>query len=415
MQKILLYEQSEECARLAVLEDGQLVELYEQREAGDSLIGNLYIGRALNVLPGMQAAFVDIGLDKNGFLSLDDLAVPDMGDALAALPSKPRPTLRPGQELMVQVHKQPGGDKGPRLTCNITLPGRVLVLLPTLPYVGISRKIEREQERARLRDLAQRLCPEGMGLIIRTAADGADEQLIEREIRSLLEQWQEVSALARYRKAPSLLKARDDLLSRAVRDMLQPDVNALIVEGESFARAIELAALNQGKLRSRIVRHDSDVPLFALYRVEAQAQKALDRKVWLGSGGYLIFDYTEAMTVIDVNTGKFTGKASLAQTIEQTNREAAVEIARQLRLRDIGGIVIVDFIDMDEEAQREGLLDCFVAELKKDRTKTNLLGMTRLGLVEMTRKKLGASMLGARAVCPKCHGSGRVERGKGTK
>lgn len=408
MQKRILLDQRSDQVRLAVLEDGELCELYIEKPERTSLIGNIYVGRVDNVLQGMQAAFVDIGLEKNGFLSLSDIAIPDAADVGEELLHQKQ--LKPGNELMVQVLKQPGGDKGVRLTCHITLPGRLLVLLPTLHYIGISKKIEDEEERARLRAIAQQLCPEGMGLIIRTAADGASEHAIAEDIGELTAQWRSIAEPARYVKAPALLRANTDLIERSVRDMLIQDVDELLCDGqELYDRARKIALQISAALADKVRPHRSDTSLFSLFRVESQAEKALDRRVWLKSGGYLIFDYAEALTVIDVNSGKFVGKGSLSETIFKTNCEAAVEIIRQLRLRDIGGIVVIDFIDMDEPAQRDQMLNLLRAELKKDRTKTNLLGFTQLGLVEMTRKKLHESMLGARAVCPVCKGSGRVE------
>lgn len=402
MQRTILMDQNGDQLRLAVIEDNELVELFVEGDDRESLIGNIYMGRADNVLPGMQAAFVDIGLEKNGFLSTEDSPLNQL--------NKP---LKPGNELMVQVVKQPDGDKGPRLTTSITLPGRALVLLPTLSHVSISKKIDDELERARLRELARAICPQGMGLIIRTAAMGADERTLKADVDELVEQWRAIADSAPYRKAPALLYQTPGLIDRSIRDMLLPDVEALVIQGAGlYERVMQSAASVSDSLVEKLKLHTSDTPLFSLYSVDSQAEKALNRKVWLDSGGYLIFDYAEALTVIDVNSGKFVGKQSLSQTVYVTNREAAVEIAKQLRLRDIGGIVIIDFIDMDKPEQKQELLSLFAAELRRDRSKTHLIGMTGLGLVELTRKKLTNSMVGARAVCPVCKGSGRVDAKK---
>ncbi len=374
MTKLLLLEQTETQTRLAVIEDSRLVELFTEPRGGDVAIGDIYLGRVMNVLPGMRAAFVDIGLDKNGFLSLDDLPVPDEDASKIAKDA----ALKAGYELLVQIYKLPGGDKGPRLSGCISLPGHLLVLLPTLPYVGVSRRIEQKSERNRLEKLVKSRCPEGMGAIIRTACEGADELAIAEDIEALNRKWQHLSSHARYTKAPALICCADGLTEDAAQQALLPDVEALIVEDETLL----------GQLKSEKARlHRSETGLFALYRVDAQAEKLKDKRVWLPSGGFLVIDRTEAMTVIDVNSGKFVGKQSLDDTILTTNREAAIEIARQLRLRDIGGIIIIDFIDMATQDDRDQIQTCLADELKKDAARTNLLGFTRLGLMEMTRKK----------------------------
>ncbi len=396
MDKQLLLTNITGPLQLAVLEDGALVELLADAADAGSLVGNLYVGRVENVLPGMDAAFVDIGLDQNALMPLAD----------ACDPAK----IKPGASALVQVLKQPEQCKGPRLTQHITLPGRMAVLTPTLCHISVSKKIADGQERRRLQELAAKLCPDGMGLVIRTACEGAEEAALAQDIAELTSLWREIEKIAPYRKAPCLLRAATNLVTRALRDFLRPDVSELVVEGEAlYSDALELATDDQ-KLRIR--RHVSDIPLMSLYRVGAQFDKSLQRKVWLPGGGGLVFDYTEAMTVVDVNSGKFVGNKSLEETLLQTNLEAATELCRQLRLRDIGGIVVCDFIDMRDEEHRRKLLQTLQSELAKDRMKTTLHGMTKLGLVEITRKKDRSGMLGARAVCPTCKGTGRVEHKK---
>ena len=356
MQKILLMECEADQTRLALIEDGALCELYVERKGQDRLVRNVYAGRVANVLPGMQAAFVDIGLAKNGFLAASDALEKREFEPDETRPATPsiKQLVRPGQELMVQIVKVPGGDKGPRVTAHVTLPGRMLALLPSDAYIGVSHRIEAEDERERLRDLARRVCPEGMGLIVRTAAQDADEEALSRDVRYLIGLWARIRQRGQTSTAPALLYRDVDLVNRAVRDLLTADVEAFHIDDErAFSQARAMAEMISPALAGRI-RFDGagDRPLFDRYRVDAQAERALSRRVWLKSGGYLVFDYAEALTAVDVNTGKYVGKKSLSETALEINCEAAVEIARQLRLRDIGGIVIVDFVDMDLPEQR---------------------------------------------------------------
>ena len=417
MEKELLLEAAGAQTRLAVIEDGSLCEMYIERRGREKLVGNIYMGRVVNVLPGMQAAFVDIGLEKNGFLYAGDIQIDRRGlgpdaqqleEQLKSLSIKK--LVKPGQQVKVQVVKDPGGAKGPRLSGNVTLPGRMVVLLPTVGYVGVSRRIESEAERARLRQLAEGLRPKGMGLIVRTAAEGAQAQTLKGDIDYLVRLWESICQLAQHTTAPAVLHRDLSLINRSVRDMLLPGVKCLRVEGrEAYETARKNAALLSQEMAGKVSLYDDRLPLFDLYRVDAQMEKAMTRKVWLGSGGYLVFDYAEALTVIDVNTGKFVGKKSLSDTVFKINCEAVAEIARQLRLRDIGGIVVIDFIDMEEEEHREALLQLLRKELKKDRTKTNLVGLTGLGLVEMTRKKVHQPIHTlVKQACPLCQGSGQV-------
>lgn len=413
MTKDILIETDSGQTRLALLEDGDLTEYYVERKGQEKLAGNIYLGRVANILPGMQAAFVDIGLEKNAFLHAGDILV-DSADR-EAIQSRLgnqsiKKMLKTGQELMVQVVKEPGGTKGPRISSHVTLPGRLAVLLPTVEYIGISRRIEEEEERSRLREMAERMRPAGMGLIVRTAAAGADEKELRQDVEYLTKLWESVRARSRHSTAPALIHRDESLAYRAVRDMLSGEVRALYVDGrEQYQTAYETAGMLSPELQERVVFYQDKEPLFEKYRVDAHFAKALSRHVWLKSGGYLVIDHTEALTVIDVNTGKFVGSSSLAETILKINCEAANEIARQLRVRDVGGIVIIDFIDMESEEDREKLLALLRQLMKKDRTKTNLVGLTGLGLVEMTRKKVHQPVhTQLFRKCPACQGSGMI-------
>ncbi len=415
-KKQLLLESRGGQTRLALIEDGTLAEMYVERTGQEKLVGNLYVGRVMNVLPGMQAAFVDIGLSKNGFLYAGDIQVDRgiLGPDAEALDQELRgqsikKLIKSGQEVLVQVVKEPGGDKGPRLSMNVTLPGRLAVLLPTVKYVGVSRRIESEDERERLRALAEAVKPEGMGLIVRTAAQGVCGEALKRDIEYLARLWASIKDKACFTAAPKLLHRDLSLTHRAVRDMLLPDVDVLAIDGQAaYEDALKNAAMLSPEMKDKVLRCEGG-GLFDANRVNAQVEKALSRRVWLKSGGYLVFDYAEALTVIDVNTGKYVGKKTLSDTVFEINLEAAREIAHQLRLRDIGGIIVIDFIDMDEASHRAALLDLLAAELKRDRTKTNLVGFTGLGLVEMTRKKVHQPLYTALTEpCPECSGGGRV-------
>ncbi len=413
MVKDILIETSSGQTRLALLEDGELAEYYVERKGQEKLAGNIYLGRTENILPGMQAAFVDIGLDKNAFLHAGDILA-DSADR-EALKDKLgnqsiKKMLRPDQELMVQVIKEPGGTKGPRISSHVTLPGRFTVLLPTVEYIGISRRIEDEPERSRLRTIAESLRPAGMGLIIRTAANGAGETELRQDVEYLVRLWDSIRLRALHSTSPALIHRDESLVYRSVRDMLSDDVRALYTDSEEqYRNALETAGMLSPELQGRVKLYSGAEPLFDRYRVDAQFSKAVSHRVWLKSGGYLVIDHTEALTVIDVNTGKFVGSSSLSETILKLNCEAAREIARQLRLRDVGGIIIIDFIDMEAEEDQEKLLSLMRQLLKQDRTKTNLVGLTGLGLVEMTRKKVHQPIhTQLNRQCPHCLGSGMI-------
>ncbi len=396
--KVLLMERAPGEVRLAVLEDGKLCELYSERAGSAGLTGNIYAGRVENVVRGMNAAFVDIGLKRNGFLSLDD-APPEL-----------RGRLRPGQMLPVQVEREGAGSKGPRLKCQLSIAGRCSVLLPDFRYAGVSKKIEDAAERDRLFGIASRLCEaHGSGMIARTEAEGAPRAEIEADYLRLLADWRRIEAEVNHASAPRLIRADADLALKAVRDMLSEDVERIRTDdaglyAELRAHALALAP----ELAERIELVACETPLFDLMRVDHQLDEALSRRVNLKSGGNLVIDETEALTVIDVNSAKFTGKREARETILRLNCEAAEEIARQLRLRDVGGIVIVDFIDMEDAEDREALLARFREAVARDSNRVNVLGVTALGLVELTRKRERLSLLRQwTRDCSACGGSGR--------
>ena len=400
--------------RLAVMENGRLCEIYIERGARAKLAGNIYAGRVQNILPGMNAAFVDIGLNRNAFLYVGDIAIDtrDQHQLRAQLDrARIEKTLHSGQMIVCQVTKEPGGAKGPRITCNPTLPGRLCVLLPTVRYAGVSRKIENEAERGRLFAVAQTLLEEyGFGAIIRTAGEGADEAALRADFARLTAMWKRIETEATYSASPRLIQSDGDLALTAVREMLDESVDLVRTEDEeTYRELMENARLMTPEFTQRIQLCRFETPLFDLLRVDHQLDQALDRHVRLGSGGTLVIDETEALTVIDVNTAKFTGKGSLQDTIFKLNCEAADEICRQLRLRDIGGIIIIDFIDMDSPERREALLEHLRGALAADKNRTHVHGMTNLGLVEMTRKKVRRPL--SRQLmrdCSDCTGNGRV-------
>ncbi|OIQ08589.1 ribonuclease G [Moorella thermoacetica] len=410
LKEILIQDDAEETA-VALLEDGRLMEIYLERDSNQRLVGNIYKGRVANVLPGMQAAFVDIGLEKNAFLFVDDTSGIEAleGEIVSRSRRRISDVVREGQEILVQVAKEPQGTKGARVTTQITLPGRYLVLMPTVNYIGVSRRISHEEERERLKNLARAVKPRRMGLIVRTVAAGAGLEELQADCQNLTRTWKRIRQAARRSKAPRLVHHDVELSLRILRDLYADDVNRLVVNSPAtYAKVLEVLAGRAPNLRQRVIlRENAD--LFAVYGVQNQIEQALKRKVWLRCGGYLIIDQMEALTAIDVNTGKYVGRHNLAETVLTTNLEAAVEVARQLRLRNIGGIIVVDFIDMDDPLHREQVIKVLEGELTKDKTKTQILGFTRLGLLEMTRKKAQQRLESVlQQDCPYCHGTGKV-------
>ena len=409
MYKEILISIDELENRVAVLEDGQVMEVYFARE--EKQIGSIYKGKVANILPGMQAAFVDIGLERNAFLCLDDAsALLGEEESLDLKQLSIKDILKVNQETLVQIIKESMGTKGARVTTNITLPGRYLVLLPTAQYIGISRRIDDEAERDRLKSMAESIKPQDFGLIVRTAAESREMNDIEKDLEFLLKLWDKIKNTAKRKRAPAIIHQELTLVYRIIRDLFTPEVDRLIIDSKSeYDKVMELLEIITPRLKSRVHLFNDRRSLFEAYGIEVEIEKALRTKVWLESGGYLMIDKTEACTVIDVNTGKFIGKTSLADTILKTNMEAIPEIVRQLRLRDIGGIIIIDFIDMDKHEDQQKVLTELAEMLKRDRTKTHLVGMTELGLVQLTRKRVSKDLDEyLRESCPHCNGKGRI-------
>lgn len=397
--------------QIGVLEDGVLVEHYVARNQDASLIGNVYLGRVQNVLPSMEAAFVDIGRGRNAVLYSGEVD----WDAAAENGEKNQPrrielALKPGDRVLVQVTKDPVGHKGARLTSQVSLPGRYLVYVPNGSMNGISRKLP-DTERARLKKILKEVLPDNVGVIVRTAAEGATEEQLTLDVNRLIAQWADISTQLEKVQAPALLHSEPDLLIKIVRDVFNEDFQKMIIAGDDARETIEryLRAVAPDLLE-RVEAYGGERDAFDEFRITEQIEKALDRKVWLPSGGSLIIDRTEAMTVVDVNTGKFVGSGgNLEETVTKNNLEAAEEIVRQLRLRDIGGIIVVDFIDMVLESNRDLVLRRLVECLSRDRTKHQVAEVTSLGLVQMTRKKLGLGLLESFSEpCEVCAGRGII-------
>ncbi|GEB94720.1 Rne/Rng family ribonuclease [Microbacterium lacticum] len=394
--------------QIAVLEDNVLVEHYVARSQESSLIGNVYLGRVQNVLPSMEAAFVDIGRGRNAVLYSGEVD----WDAVETgnQPRRIELALKSGDRVLVQVTKDPVGHKGARLTSQISLPGRYLVYVPGGAMNGISRKLP-DTERARLKRILKEVLPESSGVIVRTAAEGATEDQLTRDVQRLTSQWEHISTQLETVQAPALLHAEPDLLVKIVRDVFNEDFSKMLIQGEDAYQTITayLAGVAPDLLE-RVEKYDDEQDPFDRFRVSEQIEKALDRKVWLPSGGSLVIDRTEAMTVVDVNTGKFVGTGgNLEETVTKNNLEAAEEIVRQLRLRDIGGIIVVDFIDMVLESNRDLVLRRLIECLSRDRTKHQVAEVTSLGLVQMTRKKLGLGLLETFSEpCEVCAGRGVI-------
>jgi len=402
--------------RVAITEDRELAELYIERQENEGVAGNIYRGKVSSVLPGMQAAFVDIGFEKNAFLYVGDIISPKgIFSEEEDVEEKPRDVsiediLSQGEEITIQVIKEPIGTKGARVSTHVTLPGRYLVLLPKDDHIGISRRIEEEQERERLKAIAEKYKPEGMGLIVRTAAEGLDETEFAQDINFLTRLWERISVRENSGPVPRTLHKDINLTYRVARDLFTRDVDKLVInDRQEYLKVLELVEALSPALKSRVEYFNKNYDIFEYYQIESKIQKALSQKVWLKCGGYLMIDKTEALTVIDVNTGKFVGSNDLEETVLKANLEAAKEIAKQLRLRDIGGIIVIDFIDMYFPEHQQQVLETLRNALKRDRTKTMVSGITTLGLVEMTRKKIRQKLSSVLNVeCPYCGGVGEI-------
>jgi ribonuclease E len=408
VDRTMVIRQRGEVTQIAVLEDNILVEHYVALESQTSLIGNVYLGRVQNVLPSMEAAFIDIGRGRNAVLYAGEVDWALVGEANQ--PRRIENALKPGQAVLVQVSKDPVGHKGARLTSQISLPGRYLVYVPGGGTSGISRKLP-DTERTRLKTLLKEILPEDAGVIIRTAAEGASEDELTRDVTRLTARWEDIEKKAKSGQAPALLYAEPDTTLKVVRDLFTEDFGKLVISGDDAWDMVDgYVQYVAPDLADRLERHEGDDDVFEKFRIDEQIAKALERKVWLPSGGSLVIDRTEAMTVVDVNTGKFTGSGgNLEETVTKNNLEAAEEIVRQLRLRDIGGIIVIDFIDMVLEGNRDLVLRRLVECLGRDRTRHQVAEVTSLGLVQMTRKRIGTGLLEAFShTCEHCQGRGVV-------
>jgi ribonuclease E len=403
---------TERATQIAVLEGRSLIEHFVSHPADDvsQIHGNVYLGRVQNVLPGMEAAFVDIGTPKNAVLYRGDVHYdPEDVESSSGRP-RIEEVLRSGQTIVCQVTKNPIGAKGARLTQEVSLPGRFVVLIPNSSTYGISKRLP-DEERKRLRQILDRVKPAQHGVIVRTAAENVTTEEIEDDVRRLLSQWEQIDSLAKRSKAPTLLYREPDMAVRVIREEFSQEYRSVLIDDWSLYTAVrDYVSSISPELADRVEYYDTDVeplPMFERHHVHEQLHRALDRKVWLPSGGSLIIERTEALTVIDVNTGKNVGKSSLEETVFKNNLEAAVEIARQLRLRDIGGIIVVDFIDMERKDNREEVVRVFRDALSRDKTRTQVFDISELGLCEMTRKRIGEGLLESFAErCPECEGRG---------
>ncbi|MCG9893890.1 MAG: Rne/Rng family ribonuclease [Fimbriimonadaceae bacterium] len=402
--------------RVAVLEDGTLMEYRVERE--ERVVGSIFKGIVRNVLPGMDAAFLDIGLERNAFLYVGDI-IPDDGSEDNSPAGIKRSELRrrkikelikEGQELMVQVTKAPRGTKGARVTTRISLPGRYLVLMPEGGQVAVSRKIEDRKERDRLKKIGEALLPAGFGMILRTECEGRSEAELRADIAFLQQLWSQVLESAKRRQAPAVVHRDQTLLYRTIRDVFSDEIDSLVIDDpEEYEKVSLVAGMVAPKLKGKIELYDQEEPIFDHFAIEKDLDNLLDHKVYLRNGGSLIIDEMEALTAIDINTGKQVGTTSLSDTILKTNLEAAEEVCRQLRLRDMGGIIVIDFIDMESATDKKTLLDRFTKMLERDRARTRVGKVSSLGLVEITRKRTGESVTEAiTQMCPTCEGRGRV-------
>ncbi|MDD2558930.1 MAG: Rne/Rng family ribonuclease [Desulfuromonadaceae bacterium] len=434
MARKLVINKTAHETRVALQENGHISELYIERSCDLGIVGNIYKGRVIRVLPGMQAAFVDIGLDKAAFLYVADVfdemeavvdyidgrsdtSEPDStetenGETEVEQPLPPIETLLDeGQDILVQVAKEPLGTKGARISSHISLPGRHLVYMPTIDHIGISRRIENPEEKERLREIVERIRPPHSGFIVRTAAEGKSEEELRADMNYLAELWCDIDQHQSSMSVPALVHSDLDVTSKVLRDILTEDIKDIVVDSqEEHDKILKFLSTYMPNLQCNIQLYTDDIPLFDMCGLEIEIARALERKVWLKSGGYIIIEQTEALTAIDVNTGRYVGKRNQEDTILKTNLEAVKEIAYQVRLRNIGGLIIIDFIDMEKELHRDQVHGSLEEALKGDKNKTNILKISELGLVEMTRKRVRESI--GRTLCepcPYCDGTGYIK------
>jgi ribonuclease G len=431
MRREIIINASKSETRIALLEDKLLVEVMVERPEAVRRVGDIYKGRVNAVLPGMQAAFVDLGLEKSAFLHASDLTpsesdldlfeeeeeseeTPRRGGGRGGRRDEPviriEDALKKGQEVLVQITKEPIGTKGPRVTTQVSLPGRFLVLMPGHEHIGVSRKIEDRAERARLKTLMREIRPKDAGVIVRTVGAEQGKKEFQSDIRYLEQLWAKIEKTAQRLRAPALLHQEMEFTTGLIRDIFNEDVDQLVIDSDQEHKAIlKYLATYAPELRTRVKLYKGEAPIFDHFEIESEIEKAMERKVWLKKGGYITIDQTEALVAIDVNTGRFTGKKSQEETILKTNLEAAAEIARQLRLRDLGGIIVLDFIDMEDETNRKSVSDLLRQHLRRDRSRTKSFAISELGLIEMTRQRQRPSLANYfNEDCPECDGLGKV-------
>ena len=423
MEKEIFVSETVAERRIAVLENGVLVEIYVEKPHLQGLVGNIYKGKVENVIPGMQAAFVDIGHEINSFLPFSEINNPEYlkdtstseeeDESENVKQTHTRSTdvdLVTGQEVLIQVIKEPFSGKGPRVTTNIAIPGHLLVLVPNTHFVGISKKIWDKYEKRRLRKIAQNLLPEGVGIIVRTEAEGKSEKLIKKDFEIILKNWKIIEGKIKQVKAPSLIFEDLETVSMVVRDLLTSDVTKMTFDSRKLFRRIQSYLQDVSpNLVSKMELHRGRTPLFVKRGIEEKIDKSLRSRVWVKSGAYLIIEHTEAMVVVDVNSGRFIGKGDHEENSLKINLETAREVARQLRLRDIGGLIVIDFIDMQHEENKKKVFNELRKELRKDRAKVAVSPISDFGLLEMTRQRIRLSLLhSVSELCPICRGSGRI-------
>jgi ribonuclease G len=438
MKKEIIINDATHETRIAILEDGSLVELYVERPEKERMVGDIYKGQVENVLPGMMAAFVDIGHKQNAFLHFSDIGdsvlssfggvEDENGEEGDESQNRPRRggrrrrrrragsyrsgdvQIKSGQDLMVQIIKEPISTKGARVTTDISLPGRFMVLVPNNDMIGVSRKIENFRERRRLKRIAREIKPDGFGMIVRTVATDKDKDILKKDLDALVKTWKQIEKDAKKDKAPIQIYQDLSMASSVIRDLFTPDINRVIIDSKKLHKRVTsyLKDVSAGML-SRVELHRNKMPIYDHYGIESEIDASLERKVWIKGGGYLIIEHTEAMLSVDVNSGKFIGRKDHEQNSLKVNMAAARETARQLRLRDIGGLIVVDFIDMEEEGNRKRLYDEMRRELRKDRAKTAVLELSDFGLMQMTRQRIRPSLLyTVSEPCQECDGTGRV-------
>jgi len=427
----LIINVSSQETRVALVENGALAELYIEHRAERGITGNIYKGKVVRVLPGMQAAFVDIGLEKAAFLYVSDVCsdLEEFEEMLKIDESEIgvelengmynvmnrhfqiEDILHEGQEILAQITKEPIGSKGARVSSHITLPGRHLVLMPTVNHLGVSRRIKNESERKRLREIIHKIKPEGYGFIVRTASEGRTEEDISNDMDFLLKLWENIQEKKNRTPVRSIIHHDLDMTMRTIRDLFTEEIEKLIIDSkEEYDKILEFVETFMPQLKYSVELYQKDEPIFDANEIEVEIGRALGEKIWLKSGGYIVIEETEALVVIDVNTGKYVGRRNPEDTILKTNLEAAKEIAYQLRLRNIGGIIIIDFIDMKKESSKEKVFQALKEALKRDKARTNILKISELGLVEMTRKRTRDSLSGILCEpCSYCEGKGFIK------